>query len=65
MENEDWDKVLLVPVSVTYDTSNQSNPTMTGIQNDLKPAYTKLQGGNPEKGGSYLELEVTYTSFNK
>lgn len=65
VENEDWDKVLLVPVSVTYDTSNQSNPTMTGIQNDLKPAYTKLQGGNPEKGGSYLELEVTYTSFNK
>ena len=70
-ENEDWDKVLLIPVSITYDnsTSSSGNKTMTGIQNDLKPGYAKLKGGPKEnaKGEveSPLKIEVTYTSFNK
>ena len=70
-ENEDWDKVLLIPVSITYDssTSSSGNKTITGIQNDLKPGYAKLKGGPKEnaKGEveSPLKIEVTYTSFNK
>lgn len=61
---EDWDKVVLIPVVVTYDT-NTSTPTMIGIQHDLKPTYAKLKGGDPTYGGSNLQIEVTYTSFNK
>ena len=70
-ESEDWDKVLLIPVSITYDnsTSSSGNKTITGIQNDLKPGYAKLKGGPKEnaKGEveSPLKIEVTYTSFNK
>lgn len=58
-ENPDWDKVLLIPVTVTYDSSSSSS-TMIGIQNDLKPSYAKLKGG-PE--GDDLLLEVIYTKF--
>ena len=69
---KDWDKVLLIPVSITYDSSSTSSSgtkTMTGIQNDLKPGYAKLKGG-PEKDAngqvkSPLKIEVTYTSFSK
>lgn len=67
---KDWDKVLLIPVSITYDsaTSSSGNRNMTGVQNDLKPGYAKLKGG-PAKDGSGqvispLKIEVTYTSFN-
>ena len=69
-KNEDWDKVLLIPVSITYDNSTNSsgNKTMTGVQHDLKPGYAKLKGGPEEENGkvkSPLKIEVTYTSFNK
>lgn len=65
---KDWDKVLLIPVSVTYDTSNQNNPILVAVENDLKPGYAKLRGG-PEKDASGqvktpIKIEVTYTSFS-
>lgn len=63
-ENPDWNKVLLIPVSVTYDT-NSTNPSIIGIQHDLKPSVVKLKGGDPEQGGNKLQIEVTYTTFNK
>lgn len=60
-DNPDWNKVLLIPVTVTYDSASSSgNKTMTGVQHDLKPSYAKLLGGENDK----LKLEVTYTSFN-
>lgn len=68
---KDWDKVLLIPVSITYEssTSSSNSKTITAIQNDLKPGYAKLKGG-PETDAngqvkSPLKIEITYTSFNK
>lgn len=61
-ENPDWNKILLIPVTITYDSSNSTNPTITGIQHDLKPGYAKLKGG---KEGEPLQIEVTYTSFSE
>lgn len=58
-ENPDWDKVWLIPVSTSYDSSNT---TLIGVQNDLTPSYAKLKGGTT---GDKLKLEVTYTTFNK
>ena len=58
-DNPDWNKVLLIPVYVSYDRSGQT-ARMIGIQHDLQPGYAKLQGG-PE--GEALKLEVTYTRF--
>lgn len=65
---EDWKTVYLIPVTISYDTSNNTK-TMTGIQNDLRPGYAKLKGG-PAKASNGelnnpLKLEVTYTTFNK
>ncbi len=66
---KDWDKVLLIPVSITYTNTNSSNNgrVITGIENDLKPGYAKLIGG-PEQDASGqvktpLKMEITYTSF--
>lgn len=57
--NPDWNKVVLIPVLVQYDSS--SNKNMISIQHDLQPGYVKLEGG-PD--GTKLKLEVTYTTFN-
>ena len=66
---KDWSTVYLIPVSITYDqNSSTGQKTMTGIQNDLQPGYAKLKGGPAEEGGKVknpLQLEVTYTTFNK
>ena len=58
-KTKDWDKVYLIPVKPTFDTS--SNGTLIGIQHDLQPAYAKLQGGESQQ----LEMQVTYTRFQK
>lgn len=58
---KDWDKVLLIPVSVTYDNST-SNKAIIGIQNDLKPGYAKLKGGPNQPP---LKIDVIYTSFSE
>lgn len=56
----DWNKVLLIPVTVTYDTSSSTN-TIISIQHDLKPSYAELYGGESNP----LDLEVIHTSFGK
>lgn len=64
----DWDKVLLIPITVMTDNSNQTT-RIIGIQHDLAPGYTRLQGGPEREGGegtplkNPLKLEVTYTHF--
>lgn len=57
-KENDWGKVLLIPVKVVYDSNGT---TMTAVENDLKPAYAKLKGG---REGSALKMEVSYIKFN-
>lgn len=64
-------KVLLVPVSATYETVNSSNKII-GIQHNLAPSYARLKGGPATENGSEdgkvktpLKLEVIYTTFNE
>lgn len=60
----DWNKVVLIPVLVTKDSSSSNNsntpPKIISIQHDLKPSYARLKGGknNP------LKLEVLSTNFS-
>lgn len=61
-EENDWNKVVIIPVTIQYD--NSSNNNLISIQHDLQPSYVKLVGGNPEKEGSLLDLQVTYVNFN-
>lgn len=65
-EHPDWDKVLLIPVVVTYDYNYSQSATMIGLQHDLKPGYAKLKGGPRRNGDALanpLTLEVIHTSF--
>lgn len=62
-ENPDWNRVWLIPVTITTQQTSSSTSVTTAIQHDLQPGYAKLQGGDPEQGGQKLTLEVTYTSF--
>lgn len=71
-KNPDWDKVVLIPVLVTYDSSSSSgygSPNVIGIQHDLKPGYVRLKGGlkgSPDHGNddaNKLKLEVISTNF--
>lgn len=59
----EWDKVVLIPVLVTYDSSSSSSGSanIIGIQHDLKPGYVKLKGG---QDGGELNLEVVSTNFS-
>lgn len=74
-ENKDWDKVVLIPVLVTYDSpgSNGGTPNIISIQHDLKPGYVRLKGGSlatdpsesPTEQNKYkLKLEVVSTNFS-
>ncbi|MDR0988508.1 MAG: DUF4270 domain-containing protein [Prevotellaceae bacterium] len=51
-------KVVLIPVVASYEYNSSGAQTMTTIQNDLTPSYTRLKGGNDQ-----LVIEVTHTSF--
>lgn len=60
-EDNDWNKVVIIPVTIQYD--NSSNNNLISIQHDLQPSYVKLVGGDPALGGSLLDLNVTYVNF--
>ena len=64
-DNPDWNKVLLIPVTINTQSTGTNTSTTTAVQHDLQPGYAKLQGGDPEKGGTKLKLEVTYTRFQE
>ncbi|MDR0893715.1 MAG: DUF4270 domain-containing protein [Prevotellaceae bacterium] len=65
MKKSDWNeaqweeenKILLIPVSITIDSNTQS---VTGVQNDLTPGYSKLKGGTDP-----LTMQIIYTTFNR
>jgi len=55
----DWNKVVLIPVNITKDSNNN---IMT-VEQDLKPGYVKLVGGqNPN---NKIKMDVIYSSFMK
>lgn len=72
----EWDKVVLIPVLVTTDSSSSgyygSSSNIISIQHDLKPGYVRLKGGSrgkPNDDDTYpypenvLKLEVVSTNF--
>lgn len=69
-EKTEWDKVVLIPVLVTYDSSSSNpygDPNVISIQHDLKPGYVRLKGGSrngvPISDEYKLKLEVVSTNF--
>ncbi|MBQ6965932.1 MAG: DUF4270 domain-containing protein [Bacteroidaceae bacterium] len=54
---ENWNKVLLIPVSATYDSSNN----IVKLNHDFSMSSTKLVGGDTDR----ISMEVIYSSFTK
>ena len=53
--DEDWDKVVLIPVKVEMDTSGN----IISIRSDLDMGSTRLMGGEKDK----LTMQILYTTF--
>lgn len=60
-KNPDWNKVVLIPVTVDKSSDSSGNETIVGVQNDLNMEYARLKGGT--KKGNELNMQVIYTSF--
>ena len=52
-----YDKVLLIPVVATYDSSNN----LVKICHDFSMASSRLKGGSKDR----LKLEVIYSKYNQ
>ena len=56
-ENPDWNKVVLVPVTTTYNSSG----TLSRVRNDLGLKSVKLSGGDTGN----ISISIVYSRFNK
>ena len=61
----DWNKVLLIPVLITYDDATSQNRQIISVQHDLKPSYVRLKGGSKgiDDPNYRIKLEVVSTNF--
>lgn len=53
--NEDWDKVVLIPVKVEMDNSG----SIISIRGDLEMGSSRLKGGDKDK----ITMQILYTTF--
>lgn len=64
-QNEDWNKVMLIPVKAEYSTTTNaygySTQTLLRVRNDLSLSSVRLNGGSSDE----LSIDVAYTKFNK
>ena len=56
-QNKDWDKVVIIPVTPTYNTSGE----MTNLTHDMSISSTKLVGGSENQNGA-INITVSYTA---
>ena len=57
-DNPDWDKVLLVPVSLTYDSSSN----VIGVENDMSVTAAQLYGGEAiTDDEDKVQIDIVYT----
>lgn len=59
--DEDWNKVIIVPVSTTYTTIGQSS-YLTKVEHDMSMTSTRLVGGS-ENPYSPIKISVIYSKF--
>ncbi|MCF0198244.1 MAG: DUF4270 domain-containing protein [Bacteroidaceae bacterium] len=57
-QNPDWNKVLLIPVSVTTTQDNSGNTIETSVNHDLSLSSVRLVGGSDK-----IDLQVIYSKF--
>lgn len=60
--SENWNKVVLVPVTVTYSTNSNNTKVLTKVTHDMSLTSTRLAKGTSDTG-SPLRLSVIYSKF--
>lgn len=61
--SENWNKVLLIPVSLSYSASSSSSSTVTKLTHDMSLTSTRLVRGDGSKQGP-ITISVIYSRFN-
>lgn len=59
-KNPNWNKVVLIPITLVTQQVSSSSVEVIGINNSMKPEYVKLRGGEKDS----LDLKVDYIRFN-
>lgn len=59
--SENWNKVVIIPVTTTYNTTGQTNE-LTKVVHDMSMTSTKLVGGSANPNGP-IKLSVIYSKF--
>lgn len=62
-ENPDWNKVILIPIQAEYSKDSRGNQVLVSVKHDMRPLYIKLEGGDPQQGGTELKVDVLYSRF--
>ena len=57
--SENWNKVLIIPVDATYDSSSTSSTTIVKLCHDFSMSSAKLVGGKTDA----VKMEIIYTTF--
>lgn len=68
--NKNWNKVHVVPVTATYDTSSSSSTqTLLKVENDMSVSGTRLVKGDglmpADKNDIKVKLFVVYSKFGR
>lgn len=61
--NPDWDKVVIIPVTTTYNTTGNVTE-LINVSHDMSMTSTRLVGGENSKFGD-IKMSVIYSRFNK
>lgn len=62
-QDPDWNKVVIIPVTVSYDQSSTSSQIITKVSHDMSLSSTRLVGGS-ENPYSPIRISVIYSKFN-
>ncbi len=57
-ENRDWNKVVLIPVATSANTSTSGSTQLVSVSHDLSLSSIRLVGGNTK-----LKMQVVYSKF--
>lgn len=58
--DEDWDKVVLIPVTQVTEKSTSGTSTLIAIRHDLRLTSARLEGGEE---GKKIDLQILFTKF--
>ncbi|MBR4364748.1 MAG: DUF4270 domain-containing protein [Prevotella sp.] len=63
-EHPNWNKAVLIPIDVVTTTTSSDAEAISSVHNDMSLTSARLIGGDPEKGGTPIKINLIYGQFN-